>query len=107
MMLIESIIESFKNTNKIRATAKETGCSWNRVVKVLASNGIVVNDIHAQILELHNKGMNPSQISKIVGRNIKTVKSYLPKVRPYYGIEQSENARRIIKCRESKKHESD
>ena len=70
---------------------------------MLYSNGIIINNTHKNILELQKNGYTPEQVSETTKLNIKTVKSYLPTVRPYYGIDLSANAKRIRKCREKKK----
>lgn len=51
------------------------------------------------ILEMNRAGFSPERISKSLGINIKTVQSYLPRIRPVYGEDLSENAKRIRKCR--------
>jgi DNA-binding NarL/FixJ family response regulator len=99
MSIIDDIIDTFHETNSVKATAQHNHCSWNRVLKVLSTNGIIVNETHAIILDLYEKGMTVEQIAKQVDYNEKTVKSYLPSVRPYYGVNQSVNAKRIKKYR--------
>jgi hypothetical protein len=102
MSIIDDIIKTFDKTNSIKETAKTNHCSWNRVVKVLSTNGIVINDIHAIILDLYENGMEVEKIAKQIGYNVKTVESYLPAKRPFYGVNQSDNAKRIKKCRNRK-----
>lgn len=104
--IVEVILKSYENNQSIKATAKEAGCSWNRVVKILSSNGVIVNDIHSTIMGLYEKGMNAQDISKQTGCNIKTVQSYLPAVRPIYKYHQSENARKIAQMRAKRKMEN-
>lgn len=65
---------------------------------------MVINETHAQILKLHQEGRAPEEIAKQVGCSAKTVQAYLPKRRPYYGINRSKNAEKIKRCRESKKN---
>lgn len=101
--MIEHVIKIFKETQSIRAVSRETGYSWQRVVKILASNEIIINDTHRLILKLYNKGVSSEEIAKQIGCNIRTVNAYLPKKRPYYGINPSENAKRIKKHRDKNK----
>jgi DNA-binding CsgD family transcriptional regulator len=103
MSIIDDIVNTFKETNSVRKTARDNYCSWNRVVKILSTNGVIVNNTHEIILQLYGKGMNAEKIAKQTGYNIKTVKAYLPSTRPYYGVDQSANAKRIAKCRERKR----
>lgn len=101
--MTDEIIKIYEKTGSIRATAEELECSWNRVVKALSTAGFIVNETHMMILELHDEGLAAEEIAKKTGYNIKTVKAYLPRVRPEYGECASENAKKIKKSREKKK----
>lgn len=101
-MIDREILDAFNNAGSVRGAAEKTGYSWNRVVKSLSSSGIVINDTHEIILDLCESGMTPDQISKQLGINIKTVQAYIPRVRPVYGENLSDTAKRIRKCREKK-----
>lgn len=104
--IVEKILEIYEETQSVNATLKECKCSWNRVVKILSSNGVIVNDIHLTIMGLHEKGLNAKEISEQTGYNIKTVQAYLPAVRPIYKYHQSENARKIAQIRAKRKMEN-
>lgn len=101
-MIVNDILKAFDKTQSVNATAKEIGCGWQRVLKILSSNGIIVNDIHAKILELHDKGKTAEDIAKQIGYSLKTVQAYIPAKRPYYNVNPSDNAKRIKLCREKK-----
>lgn len=102
--MIDTIIsESFKKNGSVKATRAETGYSWNRIVKSLSSNGIIINDNHRKILELKEIGWDANKIAHQLGLSVNTVKSYLPRTRPVYGENQSANAKEIKKWREKKK----
>jgi hypothetical protein len=104
MSIIDDIINTFDKTDSIKETAKQNHCSNHRVIKILSSNGIIINDIHGTILSLHEHGMDAEKISKQIGYNVKTVKAYLPATRPCYKVNQSENAKRIEKSRNKGKN---
>ena len=99
----KDIYDTFRSTGSVRETAKEIGCSWNKVVKSLASSGVVINDTHGMILDMHDAGMGAQEISKQLSLNVKTVQAYLPRVRPTYGEDRSKNAEKIRKWRDEKK----
>lgn len=101
--MVKEIISSYEETLSIKETAKRIGCSWYRVVKVLSSNGYIINDTHRMILDLYEKGKNLDEIASQTGHNPKTVQAYLPAVRPLYGINPSINALRAKRWRENKK----
>lgn len=96
------IYDAFRSTGSVRETAKEIGCSWNKVVKSLASSGVVINDTHGMIFDMHDTGMSAQEIARQLSLNVKTVQAYLPRVRPVYGENLSDTAKRIRKCREKK-----
>ena len=102
-MVDREILNAFNDTGSVKGTVEKTGYSWNRVVKSLSSSGIVINDTHKIILDLHESGMTPDQIAKQMGINIKTVQAYLPRVRPVYGEDRSKDAKRIKEWRDRKK----
>lgn len=97
--LDEKILELYDELGSIKAVSKRIRCSWNRVVKSLSTSGVVINPTHALILDYYDKGMTTDEISSQLGLNIKTVKSYLPRVRPIYGEDLSKNALKIKKWR--------
>ncbi len=98
-MIIDEILRTFNKTQSIRATAAETGCSWQRVVKILSSNSVIINETHEIILKMQKEGKTKAEIAKATGCSEKTVNAYLPAVRPYYNVSPSDNAIRIKKCR--------
>ena len=95
-------LEAFDKTQSVKTTAKEVGCGWQRVLKILSSNGIFVNDVHATILELYANGKTAEERTKQIGYSLKTVQVYIPAKRPYYNVNPSDNAKRIKHCREKK-----
>lgn len=102
-MISEEIIKRFEQCESVKSIAHNVGCSWNRVVKILSTNGCVINDTHAQILDLFNRGMSADEISLQMDLNLKTVKAYLPGTRGcVYKENLSANAERIRKSRSKK-----
>ena len=99
MKIDEEILDAYKVLKSVRAVYKQTRYSWNRIVKSLSTSGIVINETHALILKYYKNGMPPSEIAKQVGVNIKTVQSYLPRIRPVYGENRSKNAIQIAEWR--------
>ena len=98
------IIESYDKLLSVRAVSLETGYSWNRIVKALSSNGYILSETHAEILDKLKQGMSVKQIASGIGLNEKTVQAYVPRRRPLYNENPSSNALRIKKCRERKKN---
>lgn len=101
----EMILQSYKILQSVKGTAKDTGYSWNKVVKTLSSNGYVLSETHAEILNKYKNGRTIEQIAKEMSLSPKTVQAYLPRQRPVYNENMSVNAFRIKQSRE--KHRSD
>ncbi|MCR5539210.1 MAG: LuxR C-terminal-related transcriptional regulator [Ruminococcus sp.] len=99
---IKEICRTYDKIGSIKGTATQLGISWNRITKVLSSNGYVLNDKHQRILELHKQGKSVQEIADSVKLSIKTVQSYIPAQRPFYKYKQSKNAQRIAQWRASK-----
>lgn len=101
-MIIDDVLEKYKEIQSVKGTAKAVGCSWNRVVKILSSNGVVINDTHALILKLHEENKPIDAISRQTGLTPKVIQAYLPAVRPCYNVNPSPNAQCIKRCRRKK-----
>lgn len=51
----EKILESYKILQSVKGTAKDTGYSWNRVVKALSSNGYILSENALRIRKSREK----------------------------------------------------
>ena len=102
MTQTEEILKAYKLTPTIDGVRKNTGYSWQKIVKTLSSEGIVINNTHSFILKLYEKNMSPEEIAKEMGYTKETIMAYLPRVRPIYNEDLSKNALRIKKCRYKK-----
>lgn len=98
----KTIINTYDSLQSVRATSKNTGYSWNKVVKTLSSNGYVLSETHAEIMNKYENGRSVEEIAKEIGINVKTVQAYIPRKRPVYNEDMSDNALKIKKCRERK-----
>lgn len=74
-------------------------------MKALSSEGIIVNDTHAQIMKLHEEGRTLNQIARYMGISERTVECYLPRVRGVYGESQTRNAKYLREWKKRKKIE--
>lgn len=102
MTSTDAILKAYGETESIRGTKIKAGCSWQRVVKVLSTEGIIANETQRIILDLYDQCTPIDVIAKTVGCAESTVSSYLPRRRPIYNENPSENAVRIKKCRAKK-----
>ena len=99
----DHILETYRKFGSIKSVHIELGVSEHRIRKVLTAKGIVLNDTHQTILDLHEQGKSPEWIAEQVGLSVSVVKSYLPPVRPIYRVNQSPNAVKIAEWRSKKK----
>ena len=106
MSINKDIYDAFQSTGSVRETAREVVCSWNKVVKSLASSGVVISDTHGMILDMHDTGMSAQEIARQLSLNVKTVQAYLPRTRPVYGENRSKNATRINEWRNRRKEKT-
>lgn len=100
-MVSDEIEKKYKEHESIKYISRTTGCSWNRVVKILSSKGYILNETHEMILNLRDEGLNAEEISKQLSINIKTVQAYLPYTRGcVYKENLSKNAKAIQRMRQ-------
>lgn len=103
MNIDEQILNLYNEFGSVKAVSKRTGYSWNRIVKSLSSNGVVINATHALILQYQETGLSQLEISKQMEISVKTVQAYLHRVRPVYGEKLSKNALKIRRWRNKHK----
>lgn len=102
-MIILTILEAWNREGTIKGTARQSGTSVDKVSKELSSLGVIINDTHKEIMELYKQKMPIDEISNKLKISPRVVARYLPRVRPEYNVDQSENALKIKKCREKKR----
>ena len=96
----KEILRTWNENKSIKAVSKSLNISYQKVLKSLSSNGIIINNTHQKIMDYYNQGKSIQEISEIMKMNIKVIQSYLPRVRPIYNVNQSQNALRIKKFRQ-------
>ena len=97
------ILSKWSENPSVKCISKDLDISYNKVLKALSSNGIVINETHQKIMQYYEQGMSAKEISGVMRMNTNVVQSYLPRVRPAYNVNQSKNAQKIMRWRESKK----
>lgn len=98
----QKILKAYEESQTLTGIHKLTGYNWQRIAKTLSTEGIIVNETQATIINLHYRGKNAGEISTITGFAMSTVMAYLPRIRPAYLENRSENALRIERCRKRK-----
>ena len=104
MSIDKMILDSYEETNSVKKVEKETGYSWCRIVKTLATHGITTSDLHRRILHLYQVGVTREEIASETGLAVRTVDAYLPRKRDVvYGEAVTENAQRFLRSRQRRK----
>lgn len=98
----QKILKAYEESQTLTGIHKITGYNWQRIAKTLSTEGIVINETQALIIDLHYRGKSAGEISAITGFAMSTVMAYLPRVRPPYLENRSKNAMRIEKYRRKK-----
>lgn len=98
----QKILKAYKESQTLTGISKITGYNWQRIAKTLSTEGIIINNTQATILDLHHHGKSVHEISAATGFAVSTVMAYLPRSRPAYLEDRSVNAIRIEKCRRKK-----
>lgn len=100
---IAYIIELYNKMHSRKQVARELGLSEYRVRRILIDNGIL-SDYDAAIAAAIEVGDNLEDAARKFGVAPNTILSHLPYTKGGYCLApDSENAKRIRKCREKKK----
>lgn len=78
------VIHRHSEGDSIKYIAKVAGCSECKVCKILSSYGSVLNKTAQAVLDLHDQGVDPSDIAAALGISYSTVHRYLPYCRGVY-----------------------
>lgn len=84
MEMIEEMKRMYMKDHNVSAVARRFGLDPQRVIKILSSEGIVINMRHKRILDLRAAGSSVEDIAKWLHISPRTVQKYLPAEKPYY-----------------------
>ena len=99
-----TILEAWNTQGSIKGVVKLTGFSNDKVIKELSTMGIIINNTHREIIEHYNNGLSVEEIADRLKLSTKVIGRYLPRTRPLYNVNPSENALRIKECRRRKEY---
>ena len=69
----QKILKAYEESQTLTGIHKITGYNWQRIAKTLSTEGIVVNETQALIIDLHYRGKSAGEISTITGFATSTV----------------------------------
>ncbi len=92
--LNRAIIDEYETTKSIAQIAKKLHTNQVRVQRVLITEGLWTSKRTEQIAELRAHGLSIEQIAEKLGKDIKTIQTFLPYSRGQYGRSESYDAAR-------------
>lgn len=76
--IIDIICQEYNETKSVKKVAERLNIPKSRVVKVLSTEGYILNYKHGQIMEMHQNDEPVEKIAEKVHLSVRTVKEYLP-----------------------------
>ena len=92
--LNQAIIREYESTKSIAQIAKKLHTTQVRVQRVLITEGLWTSKRKEQIAELRAQGLSVDQIAEQLGKDVKTIQTFLPYSRGQYGRSESNDATR-------------
>ena len=98
--LYQAIIVEYDTTKSIAEIARKLGTSQVRVQRVLITEGLWTSKRTEQIAELKAQGLSVEQIAEQLGKDVKTIQTFLPYSRGQYGKSETDDAARSKEYRD-------
>lgn len=100
---VEEIVKSYKTGIPVKEIAKVGEISYNKVIKLLVTEGVYTSDTYDKIKDLRAEGKSEREISDICGLGKSAMWQYTPYTRGIYNSENpTENAIKIREWRARK-----
>ena len=101
---MNEIVEYYKKCDNLKETSAAFGIGWQKVRKILITEGVYTSETAEKVQKMHKLGANVEEIAKKLKINKSTVNSYLPYVKTVYNKENpSKSAIKSRKWREKNK----
>lgn len=98
--LYNAIIAEYEYTKSIAQIAKKLHTTQVRVQRVLITEGLWTSKRTEQIAELRAQGLKVNQIAEQLGKDVKTIQTFLPYSRGQYGRCETSDAARSKEYRD-------
>ena len=90
--LYQNIIDEYQTIKSIAQIAKKLGTTQVRVQRVLITEGLWSSKRTKQIAELRQQGLSTEEIAEKLGKDVRTIQTFLPYSRGQYGKSDSTDA---------------
>ena len=90
--LYQNIIDEYQTIKSIAQIAKKLGTTQVRVQRVLITEGLWSSKRTRQIAELRQHGLSTEEIAEKLGKDVRTIQTFLPYSRGQYGKSDSTDA---------------
>lgn len=98
--LTQTIIDEYRKENSIARVAKKLNTTQVKVQRVLITEDLWTSKRTRQIAEMRQQGLSVEEIAEILGKDVKTIQTFLPYSRGQYGNSGSDDAIRSKDYRE-------
>ena len=101
------IVEYYMKCGSLKETASAFEIGWQKVRKILITEGAYTSEIAEKVQKLYNSGVSISEIAEKLKISKSTVNSYLSYTKAVYNkVDATENATRIRRWRAKQKQKS-
>lgn len=93
---MNEIVKYYKKCDSLKETSAAFGMGWQKVRKILITEGVYTSEKAEKVKEMHDSGANIEEIAEKLKISKSTVNSYLPYEKTVYNKENpSKNALKI------------
>lgn len=100
MNLTQAIVKEYETTKAFDVIAKKYHTSEVKVQRILITEGLWTSPRVKQVAALRAQGLTPAEIAERMGKDLRTVQTFLPYSRGQYGQEETDDSVKSKKYRE-------
>ena len=90
--LVQSVIKEYETTKAFDEIARKCHISKVKVQRILITEGLWSSKRSRQVAELRDQGLSTQEIAERLGKDIRTVQTFLPYSRGQYGQEETKTS---------------
>ena len=98
--LVQKVVKKYNAGKQIAEIAKTCHTSKVKVQRILITKGLWTSKRSMQVAELRAQGLSVKEIAECIGKDERTVRTFLPYSRGQYGLEETVDSRNSKEYRE-------